>query len=1309
MNPDDQYFRQWNPEHHEDDRGFPPVPGIFEDDTSNLMQPAAQHSRQQYPVHFPQNGLPFPSHPVYHQPDFQLSQFHHQPPTRNPYIPLIPLNAVEDLEEEEPLPPFTSGNFQDPFNRAYATSGPAVFEGFIPANPEQEDEDEYTEASEFHSSIYDREFESSEEEEDEDDEDEDDEYERMLEEEEERERLLQTQKDDSEVDADYSSEDAQQDEGDPDEMELGVEFEDMEGRVRYKRGKGSNRKSTKSPAMGGTIPTSSTRGRRGGKRGRPSTRGRGGNSSARSTRGRKRGKPGSEKGPRGPRAVADPGAEWKALQQQANAKFIEKDYEAALSYAQQAIQLNPEIFDAYNIASEIYTEMGREEDSIAVLLAGAPTKRDPGLWQFIIERIQQLDPEQHPRFTDENKSAAILPCLNEIILLNNDYEARSHKLEIEAQLGRSSKCVLLGLKMLKTRKEQGEDPDTSVLKIMAMMGTASPRQTKIHLHKLIDSFEEAIDVFTQPGRDPVTNDLDWELINIYLDLLDRAGSYAKGITKLKSLSRWKQGRHAETFWDELDDDREFDIEDEPRRVAVPQFVQKSQDAKYGSTLPLEIRVKLGLFRLRRSKDDFKEAMHHLEMLEPDDQGPDALMWDYEDLFRIIGDALHATGHDKDALRFYEPLFNNDSREFNLMSYIGLHTCFKNEGRTEKTAEVILILKKWPAKSYDDLAVLAKFFEDQGMWQEAGQRAETIYRDKYGHKLKALGFQAYDELRVYYYNQRRQARGRYAVRKSTVRKNRKKMQKATGQNDEEDDSANETGNKELPGIVAPTERPKKGLFRTKRTKAPKIQVFLDVREEDAEPAPDAELRPATIEGTDVPYRAITNRLFRGKLQKLATDFADDLKAARAQHREIVSSFKRLDEIWEPAEDGDEEAIKEVLSITRELIEEFSTFDLFYSNKKEDLMTYFRRVTAGDLWKESALMVLAVVANNAEDGETDPELQERPSTPPTDFWGIHFDKWCDAFGRYAILLAGEGDEEQCFATLDIALQANIFHRSQIYHRQLQICRLTCALAADNSPQASIAARWLLKEYPFGTDLFRLYSSVNRLCSFPEGFATGPAYKVLMRYIKTVDYALLTPKQRIEFNFSTKTTKGGFRNNVNIEDVDKVKGHDPALFALYAHVLMCGGSYMAALNYYFRAFALTPEDPVINLGIGVAYIQHAMKRLSENRQYQIQQGLSFVYRYYDLRIKSPHTIHRQEAEFNVGRMWHSLGLVALALPAYERCVALSEQVKKEAQDQCIDGNWGCEDFSTDAAFAMQSIYAISGNFEGALEVTMKSLVIE
>lgn len=603
MNPNNGYYgQQWPLVQPSSNRRFLPVAGTFGAAAPTLMQPHVQHGRQQYPVQFPPNAV-FPPQEIYQDPPPFQHPLHHQPPARSPFIPLIPLSAVEDLEEEEP-PPFTSGGFQDPFNRAYATSGPAVFEGFIPANPGQEDDDEFTNATGFRDSRYDRDFDSSDSEQDD--------WRRAMEEDEELARY--ENKDDSEIDADYESEDAQEDEGDPDEMELGVEFEDVEERTKYKRGKSRSRGALQVAVTPSIIPA---RGRRGGKRGRPSTRGRGGrggNNGARPTPKKKRGKPGREKGPRGPRPVADPGAEWKSLQQQANAKFIARDYEAALVFAQQAIQLNPEIFDAYNIASEIYTEMGREEDSLAVLLAGAPTKRDPGLWQYIIERIQQLDPEKHPQFTDENKSAAILPCLNEIILLNNDYEARSHKLEIEAQLGRSSKCVALGLKMLKTRKEQGEDPDTSVLKIMAMMGTASPKQTRIHLNKLLNSFEEAIDVFTQPDRDPVNNELDWELINIYLDLLDRAGSYEAGVVRLKELARWKQGRRSETFWDKLEDDCEFDIEDEPRRVTVPPFVRKSQDATYGSTLPLEIRVKLGLFRLRRSKDDFEEAMVSLELV-----------------------------------------------------------------------------------------------------------------------------------------------------------------------------------------------------------------------------------------------------------------------------------------------------------------------------------------------------------------------------------------------------------------------------------------------------------------------------------------------------------------------------------------------------------------------------------------------------------------------------------------------------------------------------------------------------------------------
>lgn len=696
------------------------------------------------------------------------------------------------------------------------------------------------------------------------------------------------------------------------------------------------------------------------------------------------------------------------------------------------------------------------------------------------------------------------------------------------------------------------------------------------------------------------------------------------------------------------------------------------------------------------------------MMQPDDHGPEALAWDYEDLFRIIADALHATGNDKDALRFYEPLLAKNSQELNLMSYIGIHTCYKNQAVYDKAEEIIPILQKWPAESYDDLAILAKFFEDNGLWRDAMQRAETIYRDKYGHKLKNLDFQAYDELRAYYYQQRRKARGRYSRKKSTVKRKQKMIKKATALEDGEDNSADEGVQRELPEISDKAKRPKKGLFRTKRSKASKAQTFLPVLDEPLDDM--SEERRTTIEGTDVPLKAIDQRFFRKKLENLASECGVDLAAARAQHREIVSSFQRLDELAEAAEDDDTQATDEILSITRELIQEFSTFDLFYANRKEDLKTYFRRIGNGDIWKESALMVLAVVANNVEDGQTDPELTEKPSKAPEDFWGVHFDTWCDAFGRYAVLLARTGDDQQCFATLDIAIQANVFYRSQKYHRQLQLCRLVCALAVDNSNQASIATRYLLKAHPFGTNLFRLYSAVNRLCSFPEGYSTGAAQKVLMRYIKTMDYALLDPEARVWYNFrNSADSRGGFTNNINTEDVDKVVNHDPALYALNGHVLMCGGSYLAALNYYFRAYALVQDDPVILLSIGVAFIQHAMKRLSENRQYQIQQGLAFLYRYYELRSESTSAIHKQEAEFNVARMWHALGLMSLALPAYERCVEMRSDVEREAQDRRQEGEWAHEDFATEAAFAMQSIYATSGNFAAAKKITEEVLVLE
>lgn len=541
-----------------------PLEGTFSDADPGLLRPESHQHRPQFPVQLPH-------HDQYGHPE-QL--FQHP-------APLIPLSAVEDLHPHEA---YTSSTFQDPFNRAFISNQPVVHEGYIPA-PGTRDEDIYPILPDgYRDSLF----------QDYDDSSDESDFERRLAEAEELREL--EEKDDSEIDADYSEEEAEQDEGDPNEMEIDESYVEGRAKPRAKRGKAS------------------ARGSRGGRRGRPPGRGKGGHLGAApraKLRGRKN--PGRPSGKRGPRAIADPGPEFRDLQRKANERFIARDYPRALEFGQKAVQLNPEIFDAHNIVAECYAAMGEELKSIESLIIGAPTKRDPELWHLIIERIKRLDTTDHPNYTEEVKTAIILQCLKSIIALDvTNYEARSLKLEIEARLGHVSKCVNLGTKMLKTLRDKKQDPDTEVLKIMAMMGTSTAKQTKRHLTKIIEEFDQAIDIYTGPGRDPKASDLDWELINIYLDLLDRTGKYEYALKRLKDVSRWKQGRRNETYWDEQKDDREFDIEDTPRRVEVFDFKRKSKSAKYGETLPLEIRVKMGLFRLRNSADDYAEAMVSLD-------------------------------------------------------------------------------------------------------------------------------------------------------------------------------------------------------------------------------------------------------------------------------------------------------------------------------------------------------------------------------------------------------------------------------------------------------------------------------------------------------------------------------------------------------------------------------------------------------------------------------------------------------------------------------------------------------------------------
>ncbi|KAJ3113981.1 General transcription factor IIIC, polypeptide 3 [Phlyctochytrium bullatum] len=102
---------------------------------------------------------------------------------------------------------------------------------------------------------------------------------------------------------------------------------------------------------------------------------------------------------------------------------------------------------------------------------------------------------------------------------------------------------------------------------------------------------------------------------------------------------------------------------------------------------------------------------------------------------------------------------------------------------------------------------------------------------------------------------------------------------------------------------------------------------------------------------------------------------------------------------------------------------------------------------------------------------------------------------------------------------------------------------------------------------------------------------------------------------------------------------------------------------IAFYVKAFNIEPNDPVLNLSLGLAYLHYGMTRRAVFRQKRILQAFMFLFRYYEL---SKHTI---DAAYNLGRAFHQLNLLDLAVEYYEKVLNApppqdpSMDVRKEA----------------------------------------------
>ncbi|KAF7712462.1 Uncharacterized protein PECH_004325 [Penicillium ucsense] len=927
---------------------------------------------------------------------------------------------------------------------------------------------------------------------------------------------------------------------------------------------------------------------------------------------------------RGPRKALDPGPEFKIFHSEATSAFIDGDYDRAHEYVNQAIQINPEMFPAHSLLSEIWLAKGDNMRALQALWNGAHTRpKDPTVWMKVARLLLDRAGESRGAVLKD-----VIYCYSRIVEIQpGNYNVRFQRAALYRELGHNGRAAAEYERILHEKPY-----NTRALRHIAeiFIDLNDVNRALIYWSRSVEHF-----LTLDPDR---VRDFSWSDINIYAELFGYVNRPRDGLHHLKNLSRWILGRKDDIMWvDFEDDDREWDSQDSPRRIKTDGYVPGHWPRdSYGLGLPLELRVKMGIFRLKMGDKNYGEAMHHLEYLNPDDISEGARIYDYGDLFREVADALKERGLFEEALRFYAPI-QQTSGYADVGFFLAMADCCMQLGKIEDAESCYLTVADHDSSNIESRAQLAKLYDSLGMPDQAY---------KYVNEAVLLSRQ-----------------------ETRTRRRRKDAR--------------------LEQLAAEFRRSDPAALRPL---APK-------------PMAQAETEPSTGPG-------------RGSR-------SDDIKFLYAMLQQLEPKVRA----------GNLDAIEDWLDIADALVREFRSNRIFYPMARTTEFSGYASQASrrNNGSKENAFLdemeEIAGRLQKSRAGLEEDELLQ--GAIPTEYHGISFDVWLDLFLQYALRVTEQGEPMDAYEALEGAATASVWFHDKRKSRMIHVCWFTCALRAQDEEALTLEARWFVKEYQFVTDTYRLFSMLSHLAGNPRKslFNSSPSMKFMLRQIKAMDFTLpdadgkpKPPRQSVWRERAALSTKDEDGNSVPAYELDI------ALLVLYGHILYSGNSFYPALNYFFRAYALDDQNPVVLLSIALCYIHHSHKRQCENRHYLIMQGLSFLHEYRRVRGKHGAALQElQEVEFNFARVWHGLNLSHLAIEGYQRVLQLGEQIEQETSKGSTDmdndddiqmigveessarhGQGFVEDFSREAAYALQCLYAVGGDVSTAKDITEKWLVI-
>ncbi|KAI0857991.1 hypothetical protein F4860DRAFT_505724 [Xylaria cubensis] len=767
----------------------------------------------------------------------------------------------------------------------------------------------------------------------------------------------------------------------------------------------------------------------------------------RGRRGRGRGRGGRGRGPkRGPRKAAEPTGDVKYRLNMASNAYVEGRLDEAIDWVEDAIRINAEIYRAWSLLTSCLQEKGDLKGSFTARVFSChlqPKHVDGWLLcaQIGVELRDEL-PEDAAELTEQ-----VTVCYSAALRADiNNKQARHGRAAIAVERGQIRTAAKDYLYLL----EHGDgEYDVHALRSYAEMTILLASTGKRSLYKpdsAIDWYYRAFAHFRANGID-TNNPLEWQDINLFTGLLAYIEHAKDALYELKSLARWLLGRSDEEFWDDWqDDDREWDV-DNVRRIGFEDFHDgKYPEQSYGSGLPLELRTKLAVYRLKLG--DLDEAARHISHLEPNGPNWVQVLSNEPHLLAEVASALYESDLKPMALRFFEPLLSVPD-VLDAAALLAAGRCYLDAGDQRQAEECFSAAID--ADELDDEASIDARYELAKMYEAAREEQEAYILVNEALRLQ----RAHDE--------------------------------AEEENDDEDIDQGSDDDAQ--------NRPRAGAARVRRPRNQRAPRPLKPR------APRTTSTILDADGREVRRPRPRRKVF-GRTEEVTLE-------ERRRAEELTMAWRTVHSTREPVDNttrtGPSDAF---MRAAKELVDDFRSCKGFYSWEKylthlgidEDKQVYVSR-------NRNLIEMKERLSHNLNPYEANAERQLGERTAVS-YRGVSFSEWLDLFLEYALSLAHLERFQESYQVCESARDAEVFAKNREDMFLIHVTWAACALRARDEETCVAAARFLMRDRQFDSDPFRMFAALCRLCPSPASwYASGPVQKYMLRQIKLMDRALVS----------------------------------------------------------------------------------------------------------------------------------------------------------------------------------------------------------